>query len=94
MPTSIGIDKIDYGYNPQGDYVPTSVGQNKIDYGYNAQGEYVPTSVGKAQSIISVLGSALSDSSSGIAPSSSGDTLFPNYNSKTKKWKHSWKKSW
>ena len=94
VPMQIGDDSVQYGYNAQGDYVPTAVGNAKIDYGYNAQGNYVPTSVGVSKNIISVLGAALSGSTPSAASSASDGTLFPNYNSKTKKWNHSWGKGW
>lgn len=38
--------RIEYGYNAQGNYVPMYIGGQKIHYGYNSYGEFVPLSIG------------------------------------------------
>lgn len=45
LPSSMGNQKIEYGYNSRGDYVPTSIGGKKVEYGKNARGQYELSSV-------------------------------------------------
>ena len=45
LPSTVGNQKIEYGYNAQGDYMPKSIGGVSVEYGMNAQGQYVPTSI-------------------------------------------------